>query len=168
MEEPELFSTCIMLVPDERLKSKRPDVHEIHLTLAYFGKYAPGAYQVTELRKSLEGIAKQFDGPIPAVANGTGIFPDRDRFAIVDLIDGIDVFYARKAVENLWGRERPAAASLDLPRIDYTHGFTPHVTREYLMADDIEPEHLLPTDPIEFAFDAIGVWHGPNHFEVEL
>lgn len=162
MEEPELFSTCIMLLPDQRLKAHR-SIEEIHLTLAYFGKFPQGAAEVLELRRSLPQIAKQFDGPIPAVANATGLFPDRDgRYAIVDLIDGIDVFYARKVVENLYGRDRGE------PMIDYTHGFTPHVTREYLMPDDMTVDGLVPTQRIEFAFDAIGVWHGPNHFEVEL
>jgi IMP dehydrogenase len=33
---------------------------------------------------------------------------------------------------------------------------------------DMDPRELLPKPPIEFTFDAIGVWHGANHFEVSL
>lgn len=169
-EETELKSTCIMLLPDQRLKDARPGVKEIHLTVAYFGHFAEGAPEPARLRNALPNIARHIGGPIEAVANATGLFPDRaPNIAVVDLIDGIGPFYVRKIVEGLFGKASGAYDTLDV-KVDYTHGFTPHVTRTYMTADQIKalPEMVLPPEPILFSFDAIGVWHGANHFEVSL
>ena len=164
--EQETLSTCIMLVPNKALRDRRPGVEEIHLTLAYLGRFPENYNGLARVRQQIHAIAKRI-GKIPATANGTAIFPERERFAVADLIDGIEVFYARKAVESLFGKASGAYDTLDI-RVDYTHGFTPHVTRQYVMAEDATPELLLPFEPIEFEFEAIGLWHGPNHYEVAL
>lgn len=160
-------STCIMLIPDQAYTERRPMVKEAHLTVAYFGRFAPGAVEVVSLNRAVHGIAKSIGGPIKVKANAVGLFPEGESFALVDLIDGIGPFYARRDVENLFG---PHGEAPGHPVIDYTHGFTPHVTRNYLAAEDIlaNPGWLLPRDPFDFTFDAIGVWHGKNHYEVAL
>ena len=165
-EYDDTVSTCIMLVPNKALRDRRPDVPEIHLTLAYLGRFPDGDVRMAPVRRTLHNLAKNI-GRIKATANGTAIFPERERFAVADLIDGIEVFYARKAVESLFGKASGAYDTLDI-RVDYTHGFTPHVTRQYVMAEDATPELLLPFEPIEFEFEAIGLWHGSNHYEVAL
>lgn len=162
-------STCIMLIPDKSFRSQRSYVDEIHLTLAYLGRLedSPKLFQV---RRQLHQIAKRIGGPIQATANAVGLFPDRDSFAVVDLIDGIDVFYARKTVEALFGRASGSYDTLDV-KVDYTHGFTPHITREYLTISEFDAmpaSVLLPVLPVDFTFDAIGLWHGKNHYEVAL
>lgn len=162
-------STCIMLIPDASFRRQRSYVDEIHLTLAYLGRLedSPKLFQV---RRQLHHIAKRIGGPIKATANAVGLFPDRESFAVVDLIDGIDVFYARKTVEALFGRASGSYETLDV-KVDYTHGFTPHITREYLVTSEFDAmpaSVLLPVLPIEFTFDAIGLWHGKNHYEVAL
>jgi 2'-5' RNA ligase len=164
--EEETLSTCIMLVPGKALRDRRPDVFEIHLTLAYLGRFTENDTRLAPVRRTLHNLAKNI-GPVYGVANGTAIFPERERFAVADLIDGIEVFYARKMVESLYGRASGAYDSLDV-KVDYTHGFTPHITREYVMAEDATPDLLLPTEPVEFQFEAIGLWHGSNHYEVAL
>lgn len=164
--EEETLSTCIMLVPGKALRERRPDVFEIHLTLAYLGRFPENDKRLSRVRPMIHSIANRIQG-IKGKANGTAIFPERERFAVADLIDGIDVFYARKHVEALFGHASGAYDSLPV-QVDYTHGFTPHITREYVMADDATPDLLLPTEPIEFEFEAIGLWHGSNHYEVAL
>ena len=170
-EQPEVptSSTCIMLIPDKSFQARRPHVEEIHLTLAYLGRFddSPALFQT---RRQIHQIAKHIGGPIKATANAVGIFPDRDSFALVDLIDGIDVFYARKHVEALFGKASGAYDQLEV-RVDYTHGFTPHVTNQYITAEDAQDilfGEILPAEPFDFTFDAIGLWHGPNHYEVAL
>jgi 2'-5' RNA ligase len=166
----ETSSTCIMLIPDETFRRQRWYVDEVHLTLAYLGRFEPDSTLLAPVRRTLHSIAKHIGGPIKATANAVGLFPDRDSFAVVDLIDGIDVFYARKHVEALLGRASGAYDSMDV-KVDYTHGFTPHITREYLPQEefhDVPASVLLPSAPIEFTFDAIGLWHGKNHYEVAL
>ena len=162
-------STCIMLIPDQAYKQRRPTVEEAHLTVAYFGRFAQDAPEVASLKRAVHGIAKSIGGPIEVKANAVGLFPEGESFALVDLIDGIGTFYARRDVENLFG---PHGAAPGHPTIDYTHGFTPHVTRKYLAPEDIDQDTLfweiLPDESFDFTFDAIGVWHGKNHYEVAL
>lgn len=170
-EQPEVptSSTCIMLIPDKSFRDRRPHVEEIHLTLAYLGRFEDGAV-LAPARRQIHSIAKHIGGPIKATANAVGILPDRDSVAIVDLIDGIDVFYARKHVEALFGMASGAYDQLDV-RVDYTHGFLPHITNTYLTPEDAQDVlfgEILPGTPIEFTFDAIGLWHGKNHYEVAL
>lgn len=162
-------STCIMLVPDESYRSRRPGATEHHLTVAYFGHFPEGAMEPARLRQALPNIAKNIGGKIPAVANATGLFPDRDKYALVDLIDGIGTFYARKILESMFGMASGGYDTAEV-KIDYTHGFTPHITRAYVTADQVaqQPTLTLPGAPFEFTFESIGVWHGEYHYEVAL
>ena len=168
-EYDDTVSTCIMLIPDESFRRQRSYVDEIHLTLAYLGRFPENDNRLAQVRRQIHSIAKRI-GKIPATANGTAIFPERERFAVADLIDGIDVFYARKTVEALFGRASGSYDTLDV-KVDYTHGFTPHITREYLTISEFDAmpaSVLLPVLPVDFTFDAIGLWHGKNHYEVAL
>lgn len=171
MEErdPNASSLTVMLLPDASFKAVRPDVEDIHLTVAYFGHMLPTDPRVNHLRRVLPSVVKNAGGPIPAVANAVGLFPEGERFALVDLIDGIGTFYIRRMFEALYGRDVGGLTEYD-PKIDYTHGFTPHITNRYVTVEDImdDPEIVVPSDPFEFTFDAIGVWHGKSHYEVAL
>lgn len=112
-------------------------------------------------------LARFAGGPIPGVANGVGLFgAGQDGAAVVDLIDGIGTFQTRSKIENLYSR-----TVLDGVTIDYTHGFTPHITREYLAPEDAEfygsigPEDI---DNLAFNFVAVGLWHADQKYEVSL
>ncbi len=158
-------SVTIMLIPDKTYRDARPKTKEHHLTVAYFGKLSDlGVAGVRRLRMTVEGIAAHAGGPIAAKANGIGVFRNGDEYALVDLIDGIGTFQTRAKVENVYGGTGTGI------RVDYTHGFTPHITREYLSADDdfYAVAHGDLIDGIEFTFEAIGLWAGDTKYEVSL
>lgn len=161
-------SVTIMLIPDDAYKAKRPKTKAHHLTVAYFGNASEMTpVGITRLRNTVEMLARFSNGLIPGKANGVGLFNAGDGTAVVDLIDGMGTFQIRAQVENLYGR----SADLDGVTIDHTHGFTPHITREYLSAEDAEfyanigPDDI---DNLDFNFIAIGLWHGDHKFEVSL
>lgn len=164
----ETFSTCVMLIPDQNYRRQRPSAPEIHLTLGYFGRHTFMDADVTELIKGVRTMAANLD-PIEATANATGLFPEGESFALVELIDGIDTFYAREMLETMFGKKALFTKNGG-PTLDYTHGFTPHVTLKYVTEEDImeHPEIVIPSAPVKFLFDAIGVWHGPYHYDVAL
>lgn len=158
----------IMLIPDSTYVAARPKTKEHHLTIA--------CMRPTEDEHTKAGIARlhntvqmlaRFDAPIPGRANGVGVFnAGQDGFAVVDLIDGIGTFNVRAKVESLFG-----GRELDGVAIDYTHGFTPHMTREYLSPEDDFYAEIGPDmiDNVQFNFVAIGLWWGDNQrYEVAL
>lgn len=161
-------SVTIMLIPSTKYIEARPKTRDHHLTVAYFGRSSETNQKtLTRLRNTVDMLARFASGPIPGKANGIGVFnAGADGIAVVDLIDGIGTFKIRAQIENLYG----GGQSLDGAAIDYTHGFTPHITREYLGREDdfygeISPDMI---DDIEFTFDAIGLWHGEQKYEVSL
>lgn len=154
-----------MLIPDHSYIKARPNVKEHHLTVAYFGRASALAPDHLRLLNSAVASLAHETGPIPAKANGIGVFnAGQDGYAVVDLIDGIGTFKMRAKVENLFG------GGLHGLSIDYTHGFTPHMTREYLSkTDDFYAEiHPDMIDDLEFTFTALGFWYGENRYEVTL
>jgi len=162
--------TTIMLIPGPEYTSKRTKIKDHHLTVAYFGRDVTDGGKAA-LRRTIERIAYQIGGPIPAKANGIGMFDGgADGVAVVDLIDGIGTFRVRSMVEATFGG--PYGIRVGAP-IDYTHGFTPHITREYLdPEDDFYAEICVDMVPsVDFNFIAIGVWGGKDEdtkYEVEL
>ena len=151
--------TTIMLIPDKAYKLARPKIKDHHLTVAYFGKGLEDD-SMGRLRRLVDNIAYQTKGPIPAKANGIGMFDaGEDGVAVVDLIDGIGTLKVRMSVELAFGDSR-IGYTLDPAKINYAHGFTPHMTREYLdREDDFYAEICVDMVPsIEFNFVAIGLW----------
>lgn len=162
-------STTVMLIPDAAYIAARPKTKNHHLTVAYFGKDLPPA-QVARLRNATNTIKRSLTGPIQAKANGIGIFDaGNDGYAVVDLIDGIGTLKVRSLYENLFGSSQGSYATNQL-RIDYTHGFTPHITREYLVKEDEFYAEIGGDmiDSIEFQFVALGVWSGNERYEITL
>jgi hypothetical protein len=161
--------TIICLIPDATYREARPKVQEPHLTVASFVRQEYTAEDLLRLRQYANGAARGI-GPIPAKANGIGIFDaGQDGFAIVDLIDGMGTFNLRRGLENLFG-ERRVGFNLDNLRIDYGHGFTPHMTREFVTTDDDFYAEIGADmiDNLTFNFIAIGVWSGGQKWEVAL
>lgn len=164
-------SVTIMLLPDSAYKSARSKITGHHLTVAYFGmKSTISTQSLARLRNTIDTLARSTSGPIPAKANGVGIFDaGRSGIAVVDLIDGIGTFFVRSRVESLFGVNR-TGYTLDDVKIDYTHGFTPHITREFLDREDNFYGEVVPemVDNLEFTFTAIGLWAGDERYEVSL
>ena len=162
-------SVTIMLIPSKEYIAARPKTKDHHLTVAYFGPSSTMKdNSIARLRNTVELIGRFAKGPIPARANGVGIFKaGLDGYAIVDLIDGIGTFEVRQQVENLFGR-RKTGYVLDGVQVDYTHGFTPHITREFLSDDFYASVHADQIGDFEFEFVAVGLWHGDQKYEVSL
>jgi len=157
----------IALLPDDTYVQARPKVVDPHLTVAYFGSVDLLSQDGrSRLGTTINVLRRSFAAPIRAKANGVGLFDaGQDGFAKVDLIDGIEVFRVRLAVELLF-----QGNGLDGVTIDYTHGFTPHMTREFLSHDDefyavIGPEEI---DNLSFTFDRIGLWCGDERYQVTI
>lgn len=163
-------SATIMLIPDASYTSQRPKIKDHHLTVAYFGPCTDLDERAkSRLTSTVHSLAQAAGGPIPAVANGIGLFDaGKDGFAVVDLIDGIGTFRVRMGIENLFGPRY--GYELDNVRVDYRHGFTPHITREYLDREDEFYGEIQPgdIDQIKFNFVAIGFWCGDNRYEISL
>ena len=153
-----------MLIPDRTYTRARPKTKDHHLSVAFFGVDLRPEL-VADLRGVCRLVASRINGPIAAEANGIGIFnANNDGFAVVDLIDGIGTLMVRNMFEDVY---RNSTSGL---QIDTTHGFTPHITREYLSKEDefyasIDPGQI---DDLEFNFIAIGVWSGNERYEVSL
>jgi len=153
-------TACIMLIPDGSYKAARPKTKDHHLTVAFYGPITSDMRKSqASMRKAVEGVARSVSGPIKAKANGVGMFnAGSDGIAIVDLIDGIGTFRTRTDVEFI--------NSLFWP-IDYTHGFTPHITREFVPTESGGVSASM-IDNLEFTFVALGLWFGDERYEVGL
>lgn len=156
-------SAAIMLIPDDTYRAARPKTKDHHLTVAFYG----AASNITpagesRLRRIVDLVAAS-NGPIKARANGIGLLGDPlNGTAVVDLIDGIGTLNVRAAVTQFDG--------LDGVTIDTRHGFTPHITMEFLTAEDaiygeIGPDSVLGLD---FTFVAIGLWFNDARYEITL
>lgn len=156
-------TAAIMLVPDETYKAARPKTKDHHLTVAFYGPITSDLRKhQASMRDMVQRTARMFGGPIAARANGIGLFnAGSDGVAVVDLIDGIGTLRARMAFESynniFWS-------------IDRTHGFTPHITREYLAREDDFYAEIGADmiDDLSFNFVALGLWFGAERYEIEL
>jgi 2'-5' RNA ligase len=158
-------TATLMLLPDDTYREARPHVKDPHLSVAGFGSTRfMMRSDIERLKSTVNLIARQFD-PVEVAANGVGLFDaGRDGFALVDLIDGIGTFKVRQIVENLYGGR---GAGL---RVDYTHGFTPHMTRRYYCREDDFYFAVAPEDVtgVEFTLNKVALWAGEERYEVQL
>jgi hypothetical protein len=158
-------TATIMLLPDEAYREARPHVKDPHLSVASFGSTRfMMRSDIERLKSTINLIGRQFD-PLPVKANGIGLFDaGRDGFALVDLIDGIGTFKVRQIIENLYG-----GTGVGL-RVNYTHGFTPHMTRRYYLREDDFYFAVAPEDVsgVEFTFNKVALWAGEERYEVQL
>lgn len=156
-------SAAIMLLPDRTYRDARPKTKDHHLTVAFYGagsQISPEGR--ARLRSIIDIVADNF-GPVKATANGVGLLGDpRNGTALVDLIDGIGTLNVRALVTQFDG--------LDGATIDTRHGFTPHITREFLAPEDDFYSTVIPDDilGIEFTFEAVGLWFNDDRYEVTL
>lgn len=156
-------SAAIMLIPDSDYIAARPKAKDHHLTVAFYGAGSNiSVAGQSRLRSIVETVKDNF-GPIKVKANGIGMFSSpNDGVAVVDLIDGIGPLNVRALVTQFDG--------LDGVKIDTRHGFTPHMTREFLKPEDdfyatIDPSDILG---LEFKFVAVGLWFNDQRYEVTL
>lgn len=154
-------SVALMLIPDRTYIAARPKTKDHHLTVAFYGAASTMTPQnQSGLRMLVRYIADRFE-PIKAKANGIGMFANgTEGTALVDLIDGVGVQYVRQTADQ-WQSG---------PNIDTRHGFTPHMTREYLEPEDdfyatISADMI---DGVQFTFSAIGLWFADQRYEVAL
>lgn len=156
-------SAAIMLLPDTKYREARPKTKDHHLTVAFYGAASQMSQERhARLRSVIDRVAEAF-GPIKAQANGIGVFnAGLDGFAVVDLIDGIGSLNVRALVTQFDG--------LDGATIDTRHGFTPHITREFVAAEDRDYADISgdDIDNIEFEFIAVALWFGGQRYEVSL
>lgn len=157
-------TAAIMLIPDDTYIRARPKTKDHHLTVASYGSITSNMRKSqASMRDMVNRVARRFEGPIAVRSNGIGLFnAGNDGVAVVDLIDGIGTFRVRSAIEShnndmFWP-------------IDYTHGFTPHMTREFLAREDDFYAEIGADmiDDLEFKFVALGLWFGDERYEVEL
>lgn len=153
-------SVALMLIPDRTYIAARPKTKDHHLTVAFYGAASTMSPEnQSSLRRLVTRIADGFQ-PIKAKANGIGMFANgTEGTALVDLIDGVGVQYVRQVADGWVG-----------PNIDTRHGFTPHMTREYLEPEDdfyatISADMI---DGVQFTFSAIGLWFADQRYEVAL
>jgi hypothetical protein len=156
-------SAAIMLIPDKTYRDARPKTKDHHLTVAFYGAGSNITLAgKSRLRGIVIDIANEFS-PIKAKANGIGLLGDPvDGVAVVDLIDGVGTLEVRAKCAQYDG--------LDGATIDKRHGFTPHITMEFLTPEDsvygeIGPDSILGLD---FTFEAIGLWFNDERYEVSL
>lgn len=162
-----------MLIPDEKFKAARPKVKNHHLSVAFLGTSndVPSPLALRDLRQAVQEMAREIGAPIRGKANGLAIFDaGLDGVAVADLIDGVGTLQVRYMVEKRFGfgNQRRSVAEVS---VNYKHGFTPHMTREYLEREDDFYATLDPSliDNLEFTFDAIGLWHGDDErYEISL
>lgn len=121
---------------------------DVHLTIAYAGDAAD--VDPEALNAAARILARR--DPITATISGTGRFTGGDTDVAVALADSPHLEDLRRDALDLL-----AAHGVTVPR---DHGYTPHLTRQYLAAGDPDPDGRLTAFPA--AFTAISAVHGRN------
>ncbi len=156
-------SAVIVLIPSAKYVKARPKTTDHHLTLAYYGLASDLTVEAkSRLRNLVQHLATSAVGT-GGTASGIGVFDaGGDGFAVVDLIDGNDSSLLRQFLQN--------ADGLDGATINKRHGFTPHMTREFVPKGDEVYAEITPDmiDNIKFRWAAVGCWIGDERFEVTL
>lgn len=141
-----------------RIKGGLP-AGELHVTIAFLGKSSE--FDSDRIQRTRKAIERWIDGkaPIPALIGGIGRFPGGK--------DG-DPVYAPVDAPRLT-LERPALLR-DLSDQDVSvklnHGFSPHVTLAYVVADEDLPTQRLK--PVEVYFDRVELWNGSERIGFDL
>jgi 2'-5' RNA ligase len=151
-DQPDNSGGCMLALyppPDIAASLAVPDglpPEEIHLTVAYAGNAADVD------RKALKAVARQLAlrPPVEASISGHARFTGGKTDVIVALADGAALEGLRRdAMDAL------SALGIDVPR---DHGYTPHMTRQYIDSGDPDPVGRLDSQPLNFA--GISVVHG--------
>lgn len=127
---------------------------EIHLTIAYTGDAAdvdPEALAAVARNLALRD-------PLTVIISGTARFTGGDTDVAVALADSPGLEDLRRAALGQLG-----AHGIPVPR---EHGYTPHLTRAYVAADDLGPAGRLAAFPVTFT--AISAVHGKTRTDYEL
>lgn len=134
----------------------------LHLTLCYCGDAnALSDVQIGRAIAAAADIATMY-GPLSGQLAGLG------RFNASESSDGKDVIYANVDVPGLEQMRQMLASSLEFAGCPpaRTHGYTPHVTLDYIDPFDPLPMQRLPTQP--FTIRSIWVSVGDKRTEIPL
>jgi 2'-5' RNA ligase len=122
------------------------DPAEMHVTVAYLG----GTAEVdrSTLLKVAQSLAGR--GPIEASVSGHARFTGGEQDVVVALVDSPGLEDLRRDTMDLL-----TAQGVEIPR---DHGYTPHLTIQYLAPDADTPLDRLPSVPV--AFTAVSAVYG--------
>lgn len=127
-------------------------VSELHVTVAYVGNAADiDAEQLLAAVKVLTGRA-----PIAGSIAGHARFTGGETDVAVALVDSADLEDLRRDLLDAL-----TAAAIDVPR---DHGYTGHLTQDYIDPDDEAPVDRIASMPVEFA--ALSVVHGTDRTDL--
>lgn len=127
---------------------------EMHVTVAYLGDAADIDGDV--LREVVAGLAER--QPFTARISGHARFTGGDKDVIVALVDSPDLEDLRRdTLDALYER------GIEVPR---EHGYTAHLTIQYLDPDEPSPLDRLDATPVEFT--ALSAVHGTDRTDVPL
>ena len=127
------------------------DVDELHCTVAYLGDAAD--VDLDKVLTAAEAIAER-----PAITGsvaGHGRFTGGEQDVLVALVDS-------PALEQLRRDLVDALSKLNI-EVPAEHGYTPHVTLQYLDRGDLSPVDRLEAPPVTFG--ALVVVHGTDRYE---
>lgn len=147
----------VTLLPDAAYVSRRPEVHDAHLTMAYLGTLEEKSAAFDRFKSVVDIIARQTP-VINAKVNGMGIFSNPGEIASVDLIDAYELTNVRSLIERAIGAD-----------INHNHGFTPHMTRDIAPDGRIQLDiDASEVDVFDFQFVRVALWAGNFRYEVAL
>ena len=127
---------------------------EMHVTIAYVGDAAD--VDPEALRAAAEALSAR--APVAASISGHARFTGGDQDVIVALADSPQIEELRADALAVLAEAGIAQAS--------EHGYTPHLTIQYLGADDPDPVGRLETLPVTFG--AISAVHGEDRTGYEF
>jgi SPP1 gp7 family putative phage head morphogenesis protein len=150
--------TMLALYPDPALAKEMAvpgglPAEELHVTVAYTGKVDQA--DQARLRFAAEVAARR--APITAMLSGHARFTGGAKGdVIVALVDSADLDELRRAVVDAL-TEQGVAVPAD-------HGFTAHMTLQYVAPEDADPVGRLAARPVEFG--ALSVVYGEDRDDV--
>jgi hypothetical protein len=138
---------------DTKIWTKFDNEDNAHITLLFMGD-AENVNKEDTISK-LKAFANSH-GPVSGAFNGQGAFADLgDGYPIVALFDSPVLPWFRTELVDLF------------PNYPQNHGFTPHMTLEYIKDLSTVTLGQLPF-PIDHTFTSISLWIGGEHIEFPL